>query len=208
MAGAAFKNAEVMKFAEKFVPVLVDGDVDKELGAQYGASGYPHSIFTDPRGKLVSKVVGAVPTDRFLDEMKAALKKIGPVAPKKAAKDLQDAMGNLVQAQGKSDWKAVLRASAAIEKINHEGAELKAARAAKEAAKTEAGKRLDEGKKLRADGKRPEARTALGKVASEFEGLDAAVEAKNLLKEMDAEDMPPKDGGGDGGGGKNPKSGK
>ncbi len=195
LAGAAFKDAEVVKLAEKFIPDLVDGDVDKELGKTYGASGYPHSIFADPRGKLVSKVVGAVSTPEFLDEMKSALKKIGPVQLKKAAKDLQDAAAALAKARDKGDWKGTLKAVASIEKIKHEGREMKAALAAKQAAVAEAGKRLDEAKKLREDGKRAEARSALGKIASDFEGLDVAVEAKNLAKEMDAEDNPA--GGGD-----------
>lgn len=196
-----------MKLASKFVPVLVDGDVDKELGTTYGARGYPHSIFADSKGKLVSKVVGAVPAEKFLDEMKSALKKIGPVQVKKQVKELEEAAAALAKAREKSDWKAVLKAAATIEKIDHEGPALEAARKAKSDAVDEAKKRLDAAKELIKAGKPDEAKPALGKIVSTFEGLDAAVEAKNLLKEL-AGPTEPKDGGGDDGGGGPKKGGK
>lgn len=190
----------MVKLAQKFVPVLVDGDEDKSLAGEYDAQGYPHSIFTDPKGKLVAKVVGAVPTAEFLDEMKGALRKIGNVPLKKAAKELEEAAAALEKARGKGDWKATLKEAAKVLKINHEGAALDAARKAKEDAAAEGKKRLDAAKEQIGAGKAAEARGTLAKIASEFEGTDAAAEAKTLLKEMDAAaaDAGGKDGGKEG----------
>lgn len=194
MAGSAFKDAEVVKLAGKFVPVLVDGDVDKGFGTEYGVSGFPNTVFADPKGKKISFVAGAVPTKEFLDLLKGALKKIGPVQVRKAVKELEDAAAALEKARQKSDWKATLRAVASIEKIKHEGPAMESARKAKTEAGEEAAKRLEAAKALVQEGKLPEARTALGKIASEFEGLDAAAAAKAMIKEMDAA-PPPAPGG-------------
>jgi len=186
----------VVKTASKFVPVLVDGDVDKEFGKEYGVSGFPNTVFADPKGKKISFVTGAVPTASFFDSMKSALKKIGPVAPKKAVKELEDAAAALAKAQEKKDWRAILKASATIEKINHDGPALEAARKAKADAAEEAGKRLEAARALLKDGKAPDARAAAVKVSIEFEGTEAATAAKALVKEIDAaappEKAPPK----------------
>jgi hypothetical protein len=195
----------VLKLVEKFVPVLVDGAKDKEFGARFGVSGYPNTVFVDPKGNKVSVVTGYVETGRFADAVRSALKKIGSVQVRKQVKELEEASAALAKAREKSDWKAALKAAATIEKINHDGPALVDARKAKADAEEEAKKRLDAAKGLIKDGKAEEAKAALGKIASTFEGLDAAVEAKNLLKEL-AGPAEPKDGGGDGGGGE--KKGK
>jgi len=191
LAGSAFKDADVVKLAEKFVPILVDGDVDKTFGTEFGVSGFPNTVFADPKGKKVSFVAGAVDTKEFLGVIKGALKKIGPVAPKKAVKELEEAAAALSKAREKGDWKAALKAAGAIEKIKHEGAAMEAARKAKADAAEEAGRRLEAARALLKDGKAPEARTAAAKIASEFEGLDAATAAKDLVKEIDAAAPPP-----------------
>lgn len=175
----------MLKTVEKFVPVLVDGASDKEFGTTYGVSGYPMSVFADPKGKKVDVIEGYVETPQFLDQMKAALKKIGPVQLKKAAKELQDSAAVLAKAREKNDWKGVIRAALAIEKIGHDGREMQAARDGKKAAGAEGGKRFAEAKKLKAEDKLPEARAALVKIVAEFDGLDVAVEAKKLLQEID-----------------------
>ena len=180
-----------MKLAAKFVPVLVDGDVDKSFGTEYGVAGFPNTVFADPKGKKISFVTGAVDTKAFLEEIKSALKKIGHVAPKKAAKDLEDAAAALAKAREKGDWRATIKAAAAIEKINHEGTALDAARKAKADASEEGKKRIEAARALLAEGKGPEARAAAVKVATEFEGTDEAAAAKTLVKEIDAAAQPP-----------------
>jgi hypothetical protein len=200
LAGSAFKDPEVVKQVSRFVPVLVDGDADAEFGKDYAVRGFPHTVFADPKGKKIAAVVGAVDTKVFLDEVKSALKKIGPVRLKKAAKDLEDAAEDLAKAREKKDWRATLKAAAAIEKIGHEGTALADARKAKAEAAEEAAKRLDEAKAARKDGKADEAKKLLRRIVSEFEGLDAAVEARNLLKEMDGPPPVDDDGGGGEGG--------
>jgi len=182
-----------VKLAQKFVPVLVDGDEDKSIGTEYGARGYPTTVFTDAKGKEIGRVGGYVPTPDFLSGLKNALKKAGNAPLKKAAKDLEEASAALAKAREKSDWKATLKAAGTILKINHEGAALEAARKAKEEAAAEAAKRLEAAKGMKAEGKVPEARATLSKIASEFEGTDPASEAKAILKELDA--MPPEGGG-------------
>ncbi len=181
----------MVKLAAKFVPVLVDGDVDTAFGSDYGVSGFPNTVFADPKGKKVSFVAGAVPLNAFLDQLKSALKKIGPIQVKKAVKELEDAAAGLEKARQKSDWKAALRAAAAIEKIKHEGPSMDAARKAKADAGEEAKKRLDAAKALVKEGKVPEAKAALAKIESDFEGLDEAAEAKGMLKEMEPPPPPP-----------------
>ena len=195
----------MVKLAQKFVPVLVDGDVDKEFGTKYNAEGYPHTIFTDPKGKEISRTVGAVPVAEFLGDMKSALKKIGPVPPKKAAKDLEDAAADLAKAREKKDWRATVKSLKAIEKIDHEGPALDAARAARKEAEDEAKKRLTDAAALVAAGKDAEARAALSKIVSEFDGLDQGAEAKDMLKLLDAK--PPAGGGSGGEKGNEPSSG-
>ena len=182
----------MVKLAEKFVPVIVDGDVDKEVCGKFGVNGFPHTVFLDTKGKVAGQVGGAVSADRFLASMEAAVKKIGPVKLRKEAKDLEDAGKALEKARDKKDWKGTVKAVLAIEKINHEGAILEAARTAKKEASAEAGVRLDEAKRLDGAGKKEEARRILLKVSSDFEGLEEAAAAKALLKAMDA---PPPDAG-------------
>lgn len=182
----------MVKLAAKFVPVLVDGDVDKAFGTEYGVSGFPNTVFADPKGKKISFVVGAVDTKAFLDEVKSALKKIGPVAPKKAVKELEDAAAALSKAREKGDWKATLKAAAAIEKIKHEGPAMEAARKAKTDAAEEAKKRVEAARALLKDGKTAEARAAAVKVMTEFEGTEAVAAAKDLVKEIDAAAPPAK----------------
>lgn len=196
----------MVKLAEKFVPILVDADVEKDLCSKFGVNGFPQTVFVDLKGKQVGEVGGYVDTSVFLGRMEAAAKKLGPVKLKKAAKDLEDAGKALAKAREKKEWRATLKAVVVIEKIDHEGAVLDAAREARKEASAEARKRVDEGKDLIKVEKKEEARRVLLKVASEFEGLDEAVEAKNLIKEMDA--PPPEDGGGGGGGEKNDPPGK
>jgi len=182
----------VVKQAEKFVPILVDADVEKELCTKFGVNGFPQTIFVDLKGRQVGEVGGYVEKSVFLGQIEAAVKKIGPVKLKKAAKDLEDAGKALAKAREKKDWRATLKSVAAIEKIDHEGKTLDAAREAKQEASAEARKRVDEGKDLLKVEKRDEARKVLQKVVSEFEGLEEAAEAKTLLKELDAK--APEDG--------------
>lgn len=183
----------MVKLAGKFVAIIVDGDVDKDLCSKFGVKGYPQTVFVDTKGKVAGQVGGYVETSAFLSQMSAAVKKVGPVQVKKQAKDLEDAGKALAKAREKKEWKATVKQVLAIEKINHEGAILDAAREARKEAAAEARARIDEAKGLDTAGKKEEARKILLKVASDFEGLDEAGEAKQALKAMDP---PPTDAGG------------
>ena len=50
----------MVKLAQKFVPILVDGDVEKDLCAKYEVKGYPQTVFADARGKVLGQVGGYV----------------------------------------------------------------------------------------------------------------------------------------------------
>ena len=190
MAGEAFKDEKVLKIVREFVPILVDGDVDKEFGSQFSASGYPHVVFVNSRGKELGRVRGYVPTAEFLAQATAALKKNGRIRLTKAAKALEKADADLTEARRKGDWRGVLRAVAAIEKIGHVGAVLERAADARTAADAEASSRIAAARALVEEGKADEARKILSKVRSHFAALPERVkEARDLLGEIEkAED--------------------
>jgi hypothetical protein len=199
MAATAFRDPGVAKAAAEFVPVLVDAGGDKGFAKEFGVGGAPAVVFADPSGRVAGRVDEVLEPAEFLAALRAARRRIGYAPLKKAARDLRDAAEALEEARAgeKPDWRAALRAAAAIEGIGHEGREMEAARKARKDAIAESGKRLRDAKRLRADGKPDEARAEFRRIAREFEGLDAAVEARNLLKEMDEA---PGTGGDDGGG--------
>jgi tetratricopeptide (TPR) repeat protein len=204
VAGTAFKDAAVVARASAFVPVLVDADADERFGLERGVKTVPTILLLDPRGREAGRAAGNAGPAEVLQALDEALKRIGSLTPPKEARDLAKAAAALDQALAKGEWKAVLKSARSIEKIDHAGPELDAARKAVAAATEEAGRRLAAAKKLVKDGKRDEARAEFRRIVRDFPGLDAAVEAKNLVKEMDGPDGGDDDGGGEGGGKKDP----
>jgi hypothetical protein len=187
LAGEAFKNARVLKVAREFVPVLIDGDVDKEFGTKWSASGYPHVIFASAKGKELGRVRGYVPTDRFLTAIQDALKKNGKIRLTRAAKALEKADTDLAKARTKGDWRGVLRAVLAIEKIGHEGPALKRATEARKEAEEEAARRVETARALIEKGELETAKKLLRALRTEMAALkDIGKEAKALLGEIAA----------------------
>lgn len=185
LAGESYTDAEVVKFVqENFITVLVDGDVDKDFGKEYQASGYPNTVFTDSKGKKLVQVAGYKKKDEFFEEIKSALKKNGPVRLTKAAKALAEAGADLTATREKGDWRGALKAIEAIEKIGREGAELDAAKAARTEAETLSAAKVTEAKALVAEKKFGEAKAILLKVRADFEKLPAGADAKKLLAEI------------------------
>jgi hypothetical protein len=195
VAEGAFRDAAIAARAATFVLVLADAESEEAFGLEHGVKRVPTILLLDPRGAEAGRVEGPAGPAEVLAAIEAADRKIGRVPLTKAGRAIADASARLAAAREKGDWRRALRAAADLEEIGHEGRELEDARAAVKDAEAAAKRRLDAAKALIKDGKVDEARAAFRKIAREFEGLDAAVEAKNLLLELDG---PPPDEDGDG----------
>lgn len=65
MAGSAFKNADVIKSLSAFTPILVDGDVEKDVTAKYGVHGYPTIVIADAAGEEIDRIDRYKPVAEF-----------------------------------------------------------------------------------------------------------------------------------------------
>jgi hypothetical protein len=205
VADGSFGDAEIADLVARFVPVLADAEREEAFGLASGVRTFPTILLLDPRGNEAGRVEGAVFPAELAAALRAALRRIGPVSLRKGARDLAKASAAVLRAREAKEWRALLAAVARVERIGHEGPELDAARAARAEASAEAAVRLDGAKKALKAGRRDEARRTFAAIAREFEGLDEAVEARNLLLEMDG--RPPKDGGKGGGQGQRQEPG-
>ena len=185
MAGSAFKNADVIKALSSFTPIIVDGDVEKEVCKKYGANGYPHTVFADAKGVSVKEVGGYVETPVFLKAIQDAAKKVKPGKPSKEFVTLTAAKADLDAALPKKQTAAALAAIAKIEKVNRPGAILDAALAAKKQLLEDGAKRLDAAKAAVKADKKDDALKDLKKLAQEYKGSDVGTEAAKLVKELE-----------------------
>ncbi len=191
MAGSAFKNADVIKALANFTPILVDGDVEKDVCKTYGVTGYPHVVFADAKGKGVKTVGGYVETPVFLQAVQEASKKVKPGAPSKDYATLTSAKADLDAATAKKKVADALAAIAKIEKVNRPGPILDAAVAAKKDLLADGQKRLDAAKET-AKTDKDAALKDLRKLAQEYKGTDVGTESAKLVKDL----SPPPDAGG------------
>ena len=77
MAGSAFKDPEVIQALANFTPILVDGATEKDITGRYKVNGFPNTIFADVKGEPAGPaIVGAMPTDQFLQRAQDFAKKI------------------------------------------------------------------------------------------------------------------------------------
>ena len=53
MASTTFKDAEVAKLAQRFVPVRINADKDKDLALKYKAYALPYVVVIDAKGRVV-----------------------------------------------------------------------------------------------------------------------------------------------------------
>jgi hypothetical protein len=192
LAGSAFKDAEVIKALSNFTPIIVDGDVEKDVCKKFGAAGYPHTVFADAKGASVKVVGGYVETPVFLQAVQAAAKKAKPGAPSKDYATLTGAKLKLDVALSskKTQIAPALAAIAEIEKVNRPGAILDAALAAKKQLLEDGQKRLDAAK-ASAKTDKDAALKELKALAKDYKGADIGAEAAKLVKEME----PPPDAG-------------
>ena len=75
MAGTAFKDPQVVKMAEEFIPVLVDNDdaAEKAFAVRYGIPSTPVIVYTDPTGEAIARTEDDQPADTVLADMRTAL---------------------------------------------------------------------------------------------------------------------------------------
>jgi thioredoxin-like negative regulator of GroEL len=181
LAGAAFKDQQVIQKLQSFVPILVDGDTEKDVTSRMGIQGFPNVRFLTLDEKKHGEVRGAVPTATFLKQVDAALASIGPIRLTKTYKKLLKSMSKLKKALSKDKFKDALKAIKAVEKIGHEGPDLEAARAAKTGIAAKGEEALAEAKAmLESDPKK--GASLLKKIQKDFKGLDVAKMAKELAE--------------------------
>jgi hypothetical protein len=184
VADGAFRDAEVADLASRFVPVLADAEREAASGVALRVRTMPTLLVLDASGPEAGRAEGAVDPARVADLLRRALRKPGLFRPTAADRELGRASKSLEKARAAKDWKSLLGAATAIEKVGHEGRELEDARAARREAIAEAAARLESAKTQIGRGNLADARKSLARIAREFEGLDEAVEAKNLLREL------------------------
>lgn len=175
----------MVKVLAKFTPILVDGDVEKDVCKKYGVRGYPHTLFADVKGEPAGAgISGAAPVAAFLAKAEEFAKKVKPGKPSKDFATLTAAKEELEAAQKKADVAKALAAIAKIEKVNRPGDILDAALAAKKTLLEEGRKRLDAAREAaKGDGKDAAVKD-LKKLAAEFKATEIGKEAASLVREL------------------------
>ena len=99
LAEDTFSNEEVVKALGAFTPVLVDGDVEKDICKKFAAKGFPALRFVDAEGNVLGKMNGYAPPEKFMTALKPILAKAGGAAPEEKTaepeKDWSHHMGKL-----------------------------------------------------------------------------------------------------------------
>lgn len=67
-----FSDADFVKSAEGFVPVMIDVDRDEQLADRYAVKGIPDVLFMDAEGEVLHRVVG-YKSMKLVDEFPKAL---------------------------------------------------------------------------------------------------------------------------------------
>ena len=68
-----YTQEEIVKLAQQFICIKVDGDKQADLVKQYKIRGYPTIIFTNDQGEEIHRIVGYRPAAAFKAEMEKAL---------------------------------------------------------------------------------------------------------------------------------------
>lgn len=182
MAGAAFKDATfVQTVMNSFVPVLVDGDTEKEIVGKFSVNGYPHVKFVDTTEKSHGQIEGFVATNEALGKVQAAAKAAPQQRPSKDYKKIYAASQDLAKAMAKQKYTDALKAIQELEKAPHKGLDLLRAQVAKAEIVKIAQKELDEAKAL-IESKPDKAKSELMKISKTYAGLEIAEEAKKLVQ--------------------------
>ena len=78
LARGAFSDKKVVKMSKKFVAVLVDGDVEREVLKKYRIAAYPTVKFVKTDGKVLSEFRGAAKSRKVLIRGNKALRLLKP----------------------------------------------------------------------------------------------------------------------------------
>jgi hypothetical protein len=186
IAGGAFRDAEVLDLASRFVPVLANAEKEESFGLAHGVRTIPTILLLDAAGLEVARAEGAADPARVAAALREGQKRAGAARPTPAARALERAAALLSRALKAKDWRTLLGTAATIEKTGHDGPEREEARAARREAAREAAARLDAARGQIGDTGRDGARRALAQIARDFEGLEEAIEAGKLLKELES----------------------
>ncbi len=182
----------MVKALEDFVPVIVDGDVDKDACGKFGVNGYPDTRFLDASGKELGTVGGYVEAAEFLKEVQAARAKLPKALPLTPAyAKLLKSRQAMDKALQKKDYAAAMGDIQAIEKAKHEGPESRAAVKAREQIEAAAKEALEGAETLATDGKMKEALTAFQKAAKDFKALPEGQKASQRAAEIQKALAPP-----------------
>ncbi len=192
LAEESFNDDQVIAAVSDFIPVIVDGDVEKDVCTKFGVNGYPNVRFLSSEEKVLGEVGGYVPAKEFLASIKAARAKLKECKPSEAYAKLLKARKDLDRAMEKKNYATALAAVKAIEKVGHKGAESQAAAKAKEEITALAKAALEQAEALVSEGKKAEAQQAFEKAAQAFKGLPEAEEALKRTEALKKELPPPK----------------
>jgi hypothetical protein len=186
LAGSAFKNADVIEAMEHFTPILVDGDTEKGVVGDYGVSGYPHIIFANVKGETVSRVRGAVPTAKFLSEVESAKKKAKRGKGSKQYRALVKADAALTKALGRGKVKSTLAAAKNVTKVELDHPMSDRAQQVIDDLMKEGEQGLAAARKEIEAGDLVAAQKRLRKLGLDYKGTDLGKSASGLLAEVKA----------------------
>lgn len=186
----------MVKALDDFVPILVDGDTEKDVCRKFSVTGYPNTRFLDASGKELGTIGGYVPADGFLQRLEAARTQVEGEIPLMPVRPRQSKPWKaVVDALGKEDYPGALKALGTIEKAKPGARELRAVARARERIAAAAKEALEKALALAdEEGKAQEALAALEKVAKDFKGLPEAKEAADKVAEIRKSLAPPKGG--------------
>ena len=185
MARGAFSTPEVQKSLQLYIPVIVDGDVEKDAMSKYGVRGYPTVKFVSSKGEEHAGFSGVSSGGAVIAKGNGALKAMGPIRLTKAFKKLLKARAGLDKAMAKKKTKGIIKAILDIEKIKHKGADLEFAVKEKNRLIAKATKQVDEAKGLM-ESRPKKAKNILKRVSKDYAGLEIAAEAKKLAASIEA----------------------
>ncbi len=172
-----------MKVVGSFIPVIVDGDVEKDACGKYGVQGYPTVKFLNAKGDELAGFLGAEPTGSVIGQAEKALKDNGPIKISKEYKKLLEARGKLEKALGAKKYTDALTQIEAIEKFDHKGLDFEFAQAHKAEIASIAEKRFAEAEE-EAEKNKSKAKTSFERIQKEFKGLEIAEKAAARAKEL------------------------
>ncbi|HZT41355.1 MAG TPA: thioredoxin fold domain-containing protein [Chthonomonadaceae bacterium] len=68
-----FTDPQMIEMSRHFVCVRVDSEVDPAIVARYAVAAFPTTLLLDPQGRVLARIPGYLPADRFAPWLRAAL---------------------------------------------------------------------------------------------------------------------------------------